>query len=237
MSVLLQGAIGDLKKRTLTLAARVEQSLAEAVTALRERDADLANQVVRGDSKVDFLEVQIEEECLKILALHQPVAVDLRFLVAVIKLTNDLERIGDLAADLAERAAALAWQAPIAMPPALSEMPDAVMRLLRQCLDAVVNTDADQARAVCRSDDSVDELHLQNYHDVTKRIVEQPEQADRLIQYLSVSRYLERIADHCTNIAEDIIYLVEGQIVRHDADRRIARASKGEPQEAGSEDA
>jgi phosphate transport system protein len=228
MTVLLQGAVNELKKRMLTLSARVEQSLAEAVTALRERDADLANQVVRGDSKVDFLEVQLEEECLKLLALHQPVAVDLRFVVAVIKLTNDLERIGDLAADLAERAAALAWQPPIAMPPALAEMPDAVMKLLRQCLDAVVNTDADQARAVCRGDDTVDELHSQNYADVTKRLIEQPDQAERLIQYLSVSRYLERIADHCTNIAEDVIYLVEGQIVRHDAERRQLRAERSE---------
>ncbi len=226
MSVLLQDAITELKRRMLNLAARVEQSLGDAVTALRERDADLANRVVLGDSKIDALEVELEEDCLKLLALHQPVAVDLRFIVAVIKLTNDLERIGDLAADLAERAASLSGLPPIAPPSTLAEMPDVVLRVLRQCLDTVVHLDVGEARSVCLADDAVDDLHARTFAEITNRIGETPEQADRLIQYLSVSRYLERIADHCTNIAEDVIYLVEGQIVRHEAVRREQRQSR-----------
>jgi phosphate transport system protein len=232
MSLLLQDAIGELKTKMLSLSAKVELALGDAVTALRGRDADLAAKVVRGDSEIDALEVQLEEECLKVLALHQPVAVDLRFIVSVIKLTNDLERIGDLAADLAERAAALAWQPALAPVAPLTEMPDLVMQLLRQCLDAIVNIDADKARAVCEADDAVDDLHAQTYVEVRRRISEDPAHTDRLIEELSISRYLERIADHCTNIAEDVIYLAEGQIVRHEAVRREQRSSQGSRPEA-----
>ena len=232
MSALLQDAISDLKRKMLTLAARVEQALGDSVTALRERDAELANRVVLGDSKIDSLEVELEEDCLKLLALHQPVAVDLRFVVAVIKLTNDLERIGDLAADLAERAVALSGQPSITPPSPLAELPDLVLQVLRQCLDTVVHLDASEAHGVCLADDAIDELHAQTYSEVTRRISESPDQTDRLIQYLSVSRYLERIADHCTNIAEDVIYLVDGQIVRHDADRREKRRGRTGAEEA-----
>lgn len=232
MSVLLQGAISDLKSKMLRLAAKVEQSLSDAVTALRERDADLASEVIQGDRAIDALEVQVEEESLKLLALHQPVAVDLRFIVAVIKLTNDLERIGDLAADLAERAAALAWRPPRTPVTPLLEMPDLVMGLLRECLDAMVNLDADKARRVCEADDAVDELHAQTYVEVRRGIAEDASQTESLIQELSISRYLERIADHCTNIAEDVIYLVEGKIVRHEAVRREQRRSQAKSDES-----
>ncbi|MDD5327390.1 MAG: phosphate signaling complex protein PhoU, partial [Phycisphaerae bacterium] len=157
----------------------------------------------------------IEEDCLKILALHQPVAIDLRFIVTVLKINNDLERIGDLAVNIAERAVFLAGQPKINISTDLADMAHTAQSMLKRSIDALINHDAELAHEVCASDNIVDKMNRQMYLKIQKAILENPEQISSLIHLLSTSRHLERIADHTTNIAEDVIYMIEGQIARH----------------------
>jgi len=213
----LQREIEILKKKILTLGAAVEESLRIAVRSVAERDADLADKVIRTDAQIDQSEVDLEEDCLKILALHQPVAIDLRFIIAVLKINNDLERIADLAANIAERAHFLSTRAQITIPYDLGGLADKAQEMLRNSLDALVNLDATLARRVCATDDEVDAINRDMYDLVKQAIRAHPEHLDILIPYLSISRNLERIADHATNIAEDVIYMTEGIIARHRA--------------------
>ncbi len=215
MSVHLQHEIADLKKQILALGALVEDDVSQAVRAVAQRDIRLAQSVIDRDSVVDQNEVGIEEECLKILALHQPVANDLRFIIAVLKLNNDLERIGDLAVNIAQRAVFLCGQLPCDIPFNLAEIAEQTQSMLRQSLDALINLDLKLARQVGANDDVVDNLNRQSFERIKGVIRQSTEHLDSLIALLSVSRYLERIADHATNIAEDVIYLVEGRIIRH----------------------
>lgn len=212
---LLQREISKLKTLILALGARVEESVALAIRSVHERDAQLAESVALSDRVIDEMEVDIEEECLKILALHQPVAVDLRFIVAIIKMNNDLERIGDLAVNIAERSQFLATREPVDMPFDFTGMADRVQRMFRNSLDALVNLDTRLARDVCAADDGVDAIHREMYANTQETLRSAPEKADVLIAIITVSRQLERIADHSTNIAEDVLYLVEGDIRRH----------------------
>jgi len=163
-------------------------------------------------------EIDIEEECLKLLALHQPVAMDLRFIVAVLKINNDLERISDLAVNVAERAAFLAARPKIDAPFDFLLMARKAQTMLRMSLDALVNWESSLASQVCAMDDEVDAINREMYNQVKDEIRKHPENLDALIHLLSVSRHLERIADQATNIAEDVIYMVEGKIVRHRAE-------------------
>lgn len=211
----LQREIEQLKKKMLTLGAVVEGSLWKAVQSLDNRDSQMADQVIESDSTIDQAEVDLEEDCLKILALHQPVAIDLRFIIAVLKINNDLERIGDLAVNIAERAQFLSSQPAIAVPFDLETLAEKTQHMLRNSLDALVNLDAGLARGVCVVDDEVDAINREMYDKVKGAIRDNPNHVDILIPYLSVSRYLERIADHATNIAEDVIYMIEGEIARH----------------------
>jgi len=204
-----------LKRKVLALSALVEESLEKAVTAVAHRDRELAEQVILSDPLIDDAEVEVEEECLKLLALYQPVAIDLRFLVAILKLNNDLERIGDLAVNIAEQALALAGAEAPERPPDLTTMVRRVQAMLKSTLDALVNLDAREATTVCAADDEVDWMHKQTYAWFVAAVKRRPEDASGLTHYLSVSRNLERIADHATNIAEDVIYMTEGRIVRH----------------------
>jgi phosphate transport system protein len=216
----LERELDRLTRRLLALSALVEENVGKAVAAVIERDAELAAEVIAADTHVDEDEVEVEEECLKILALHQPVANDLRFLVAALKLNNDLERIGDLAVNLAEQAEVLTGKAEVAPPMDIGHMASIVRSMLARALDALVSQDSAAARAVCAADDEVDALHRSMYTKVEESIRRNPDHTGTYIQYLSVSRYLERIADHATNIAEDIIYVIEGEIVRHGAGLR-----------------
>ena len=175
----------------------------------------MARQVIENDIEIDQTEIDVEEECLKILALHQPVAIDLRFIVAVLKMNNDLERIGDLAVNIAERALLLNEQVKIDFPFDFSGIAEKTQRMLRSSLDAMVNLNPPLAREVCALDDEVDAINRKMYDQVKAAIQEHPENVDSLIALLSVSRYLERIADHATNIAEDVLYMIEGHIARH----------------------
>jgi phosphate transport system protein len=215
MTVHFQRELGRLKKRVLSLSALVEQRVHQAVKSVEERDGQLAQQVIDGDDQIDHEEVEIEEDCLKILALHQPVAVDLRFIVAVLKINNDLERIGDLAVNIAERAAYLATSD---TPELLFDFPGMAAKgqaMLRHSLEALVNLDPRLAWQVCANDDEVDAINRQMYDQVKREIRNRPEYLEPLVHLLSISRLIERMADQATNIAEDVIYMVEGEIVRH----------------------
>ena len=215
MATHLQTEIEKLKKKILFIGAMVEEALQRAVKAVIDRDAGLALAVIEHDQDIDRMEVELEEECLKVLALHQPVAVDLRFIVAILKINNDLERIGDLAVNIAGRAEFLARQDRLAIPYDLAGMAEEVRLMLKHSLDALVNLDVVIATQVCRADDVVDNMNRQMYKQVMDAIRRDWEHLDAYINMISISRYLERLADHTTNIAQDAIYLIEGEIVRH----------------------
>lgn len=215
MAIHLLRDLERLKKEIVLLGSQVEDALLKAIVALFDRRPDLAQEVMKGDRDVDKREIRIEEECLKILALHQPVASDLRFVVAILKVNNELERVGDLAGNLAERAVDLSGQEAIPFPPELEMMSKLVPRMLRDSLDSLLRLDIEEARKVLAQDDEIDEAHRGLYAIVEDRIREKPDHLRRLIQILSVSRYFERIADASTNIAEDVVFLVEGEVVRH----------------------
>ncbi|MBI3829519.1 MAG: phosphate signaling complex protein PhoU [Planctomycetes bacterium] len=219
MSKHMQVEIEKLKKKLLGLSAVVEESVRRAVASIDRRDDALAKRVIESDIEIDHQEVDVEEDCLKLLALYQPVATDLRFIVAVLKLNNDLERIGDLAVNIAERAVFLAKQKKIDLSIDLLTMAEKSQKMLRESLDALVNHDSKLARTVCAADDEVDAMNREMYGHIKEAIHRHPERVDYLLHLLSVSRHLERIADHATNIAEDVIYMIEGEIVRHAAER------------------
>lgn len=210
-----QREVDLIKKKILSLSAIVEESVYRAVRAISERDLKLANKVIENDEEIDQMEIEVEEECLKILALNQPVAIDLRFIIAVLKINNDLERIGDLAVNIAERAAFLATKERIDIPFDFRGMSEKAKEMLRKSLDALVNMDSNLAREVMLADDEVDEMHRKMYTQVQEGILKEPDRLDCLINLLAVSRQLERIADHATNIAEDVVYMIDGEIVRH----------------------
>lgn len=211
----LQREIENLKRQILALGAKVETSVRDAALSIEKRDEILAQNIIDNDIIIDEAEVEIEEDCLKILALHQPVAIDLRFIVAVLKMNSDLERIGDLAVNIAERAIFLAGKPRVNISVDLVEMAHKTMTMLRNSLDALINHDSVLAHRVCASDDNVDQMNRQMYIEIQEGITRNPEQIHSLIHLLSVSRHLERIADHATNIAEDVIYMLEGRIIRH----------------------
>ena len=184
------------------------------------RDTALATKVIDTDEEIDTMEVMLEEECLKTLALYQPVAKDLRFIIAVFNINNDLERIGDLAVNIAERAMSLAACSEIDIPFDYTKMAEKVLAMVKSSLDSLVQMDPDLARRVCEEDDEVDVINRQAYSTrVQERIRQFPERVDCLIQFPAISSELERIADHATNIAEEVIYLAKGEIVRHKIER------------------
>jgi phosphate transport system protein len=219
MAVHLQKEIDSLKKKILRLSAMVEENVERAVRSVEKRDAQLAAKVVDMDRAVDIMEIEVEEECLKVLALHQPVATDLRFIVAVLKINNDLERIGDLTVNIAERSLALAKRPDFVFSSNFPTMMEKARAMLKNCLDALVNLDAKLALSVCAADDEVDALYREMFDKVKAGIRQAPDSVDDFLQMLTISRHLERIADHATNVAEDIIYMVEGSIIRHGGGR------------------
>jgi phosphate transport system protein len=219
MAMHLMREIENLKREILTLGACVEDRVREATLAIENRDAALARSIVEKDVEIDDTEVKVEETCLKILALHQPVAIDLRFIIAVLKINNDLERIGDLAVNIAERAEFLANRPPVKVRLDFVGMAHGAQAMVTKSLDALVNMSTKLASEVCDSDNEIDAANRKMYVDIQQAIREVPDQIESLIHLLSVSRHLERIADHATNIAEDVIYMIDGQIVRHHAER------------------
>jgi phosphate transport system protein len=204
----------SLQKQILVMAGSVEESIYKSIQALQEHDKAIAHEVIAGDNKIDELDNAVTEECLKILALHQPVAKDLRRIVAVFMIATDLERMGDLATDIAQRALTLASNT-IPIPDKLPRMTDLTTSMVRESLDSFVNLDSKQARRVIRLDDEVDRFNDEIIDELIARMKTSASLIEPSLSLFSAVRHLERIADHATNIAEDVLYLVDGEIVRH----------------------
>jgi phosphate transport system protein len=215
MSKHLERDLENLQRDLLQLAASVEAAINKAIHALQDRDTDLAEEVIEGDKQIDRDENHVEEECLKILALHQPVAVDLRRIAAALKINAELERMADLAEDIAERAERLAELPEIPTPRKLQRMTDLTVTMVRQSLDAFVNLDARLARTVCRLDDEVDRHNEAIIDELVRMMKSSPDMVEPCLSLFSAVRHLERIADHATNIAEDVVSLGVGEILRH----------------------
>jgi phosphate transport system protein len=211
----IERQIEHLKERILRLGTLVEEAISKSITALINRDVPLAQRVMANDEEIDRMEVEVEEECLKLLALYQPVAADLRLVVAMLKINNDLERMGDLAKNIAKRVSQLAEHKPLDLPPEIRTMAMQAQDMVKQCLDAVVRGDPALARLVREEDDVVDDGRQRIQRRVMQGIKDDPEAVESLLRINSVSKHIERIADMATNIAEDVIYMVEGEIVRH----------------------
>jgi phosphate transport system protein len=200
----------------LSLGALVEQRVNRIKQAIEDRDVDLAKEIIHLDHEVDEMEVEIEEECLKVSALHQPVATDLRFLVAVIKINNDLERIGDQVVNIGQRVVRIAKRPVAPYHFDYSLMADKAEAMLRMSLDSLVNQDLDLAIKVLHTDDEVDKLKDEAYDRIKQAMTDGlTEDIGYMINLLLISRHIERLADHATNIAEEVIYMIEGDIVRH----------------------
>ena len=215
MAKQLPRQIDGLKQKILFVGTLVEEAIAKAISALTNRDRNLANAVIEADAEIDRMEVDVEEEVLKILALYQPVAADLRFVVAVLKINNDLERMGDLAKNVAKRVVFLANCERFDLPVDFRGMATLAQSMVKQSLDALVNSDPVLAQKVRVSDDEVDVLRRTTEKQIEEQIAAHPERTECLLRLASVARHLERIADMATNVAEDVIYMVEGEIVRH----------------------
>ena len=211
----IEHQIAQLKDSILRFGTIVEESISRSNIALFKQDIALAQKVIANDAEIDRLEVELEEECLKVLALYQPVAADLRFVVAALKINNDLERIGDLASNIAKTVSQLTTTGPFKLPEEISSMAEQAEEMVKNSLDAVVKADPDLARQVREEDDVVDAGRQAVRKLVIQQIQKNPEKVESLLQINSVSKHLERIADMATNIAEDVIYMVEGEIVRH----------------------
>ena len=219
----IQTEIETLKGHIVYLSTVVEENMQCAIKALVEKNPDLAYQVMQTDKcEIDHIEIDVEQECLRIMALHQPVASDLRFLVTVLKINSDLERIGDLVAKIADKVLLLYKADPaqflsdsMQIPDMFNGMFDKTVWMFRQTMEAFVNEDTDLAYKVCLADDEVDLAKRDIYRELEESIMSDPAQQVYLAKLLSVARSTERIADHCTNICEDIIYMQQGRIVRH----------------------
>jgi phosphate transport system protein len=215
MSRHLRNGIENLKTRIIDMAGIIEDRVFQATLSVIGRDASKAEAVKNGDREIDQMEVDFEEECLKLLALHQPVSIDLRFIIAMLKINNDLERIGDLAVNIAERGAFLATQEKIDIPFELEKMVYLAEEMLTGSIDALVSMDVPRARQIRSMDDRMDAMNRDMYVKVKEMILQQPQHFNALLHAMSVGRHLERIADLATNIAEDVIYMISAEIVRH----------------------
>lgn len=215
MSKHLQKDMEKLKKELLLLGSMVTQAVNKATVAIVDRRAELADEVINGDDLINDKEVSIEGDCLKILALHQPVAADLRFIIVALKVNNDLERMGDLAVNIAERAAYLSRKEPIAAALDFPHMVEGVNKMVRDSLNALISQDTKLARKVLMMDDEIDEYNRDMYITLQDLMKQNPETIKRAVHLLSTSRHLERIADLSTNIAEEVVFMVDGESIRH----------------------
>jgi phosphate transport system protein len=225
--VRLRRKIEKLNSQLLTLGAQVEESVHLAVKAIDRRDAQMAAKVIDGDLEIDRKEVDLEEECLEILALHQPVAIDLRHIIAVLKINKDLERAGDLAVNIAETAIDISGRVKLAVPKDYFVMAQQTQSMLKKSLDAFVNMSVEAAYEVLAEDDEVDHKKHTLHKQFEGRLLEEPGLIQPLIHLFLVSRHLERIADLATNIAEEVIYMVTGEIIRHG--RKTLDSAEGDP--------
>lgn len=215
MSILLDKEVNKIKQLLLHLATIVEENVRKSVLAVSSRNDELARQIISSDDLVDKAEVELEEECLKVLALHQPVAADLRYVIACLKINNDLERIGDLAVNIAERAIAISENKEDKVPVDFSTIMKKTQLMLSLTIDAVIDLNIESAKQVCEMDKTVDALNKEIHEKIVKLIKDKSKKTKYFLHVLGVSRQLERISDYATNICEDVIYMIEGKIVRH----------------------
>ena len=227
--------LSHVKVRLLTMSGEAEAALGLAVDALLERDGEKAQRVIAGDRVIDSMEVEIEEQCINLLALQQPMARDLRMLTSALKIANDLERVGDHAVNIAQSAERLTQARPIAPEPEIVEMARLARDMLSDALEAFIRGDAASGREVCLRDDKVDALHRSVFRILLTHMMEDPHMIGVGMELFLVSRNLERVADLATNIGEDVVFLVEGKSIKHHAeDRGEAAASGVHPAAAGS---
>jgi len=207
--------LGQLRTAVLEMGGLVEEQIGHAVRALIQRDEALAGATIERDHTVNRFDVEIDDLSLKLLALHQPAARDLRLITTALKITTDLERIGDMATHIAERAIELAAELPIKPYIDIPRMADLARDMLHRSLDAFVREDTEMALGVCASDDAIDQLHEQLFRELLSYMVENPSTVSRAMRLLFVSKYLERVGDHATNIAEMVIFMAKGRSIRH----------------------
>ncbi len=207
--------LNDLKKKLLLMGGSVQSQLHDVLQALTERDSDLANRVVVNDLLIDTLDLEIDETCLRLLALHHPKAGDLRFITTTMKISTELERMSDLAENIAERAIELNNEPQLKPYIDIPRMAEWTIQMVKDCLAAFVNRDVELARKVCRDDDFVDDLTEQLFRELVSFMLEDPRTITRAARLTFIGKYYERIADHATNVAELVVYLVEGKIIRH----------------------
>jgi phosphate transport system protein len=205
----------SLKEKILRMGGLAEEQVQGALRALVERDSDLARKIIENDHRVNALDVEVDEDCLRLLALQQPTARDLRFITTAMKISTELERISDLAENIGERAIELNEEPQLKPYIDIPRMAEWALRMVKEALDAFVNHDAELARKVCRDDDFVDDLTHQLFRELLSFMLENPQTITRAIRITFIAKYLERIADHATNVAELVVYMVEGKIIRH----------------------
>ena len=222
--------LSHVKVRLLTMSGEAEAALGLAVEALLERDEAKATQVIGGDHVIDTMEVEIEEQCINLLALQQPMARDLRMLTSALKIANDLERVGDHAVNIAQSAQRLALARTITPEPELVEMARLARDMLSDALEAFIRGDAMAGRDVCARDDKVDQLHRSVFRILLTHMMEDPHTIGAGMELFLVSRNLERVADLATNIGEDVVFLVEGKSIKHHAEQRGDRTPGPAPQ-------
>ncbi len=209
--------IEALKERLLKMGGAVEESIRKSIVALVERDQKLAIEVIDGDAIINNFDVEIEEECIRFLAIWQPSGSNLRFITTAIKIITDLERMGDLAVDICERAIELNDEPPLKPYIDIPRMAEAAQKMLKDSLDAFVAKDAGLAMKVCAADDYVDNLNRQIFNELLLFMLKDPKNISRAVRLTYITKYLERVADHATNIAEMVVYMVKGKVIRHTA--------------------
>lgn len=207
--------LNEVKKKLLRLGGMVEEGIMNAVKSLVERDTELALRTIDNDHKINALEVEIDEDCIRLLALHQPAAKDLRLLTTALKLIDDLERMGDLAVNICERALELNKEPQLKPYMDIPRMATQTQKMVKECLDAFVNEDAELALKVCDDDQLVDDLNAQILRELITFMLENPATISRALRVVFVSKNLERIADHAVNISQSVVYMVKGKVIRH----------------------
>jgi phosphate transport system protein len=215
MSLQKEQDLDKIKADILKMGGAVEDAIRKSITSLVERDRELAQSVMNGDAVVNTFDVEIEEECIRFLALWQPTGSYLRFITTAIKIITDLERIGDLAVDISERALELCDEPPLKPYIDLPRMAEAAQKMLKDSLDAFLRKDPDLAVQVCAADDFVDNLNQQIFNELLLFMLKDPKTVSRAVRITAITKYLERIADHSTNIAEMVVYMVKGKVIRH----------------------
>ncbi len=209
--------IEALKEHVLKMGGFVEDSIRKSVKALVERERNMAIEVIDGDAIINNFDVEIEEECIRFLAIWQPTGSNLRFVTTAIKIITDLERMGDLAVDICERAVEMLEEPQLKPYIDIPRMAEAAQKMLKDSLDAFVSKDEDLALSVCAADDFVDNLNQQIFNELLIYMLKDPKNISRAVRLTYITKYLERIADHATNIAEMVVYMVKGKVIRHTA--------------------